>query len=73
MATRYIRAGASGANNGTDWTNAYTSWPTFVRGDVYYVADGTYSDLQCDTAVSGVQLITVKKAIEADHGTSTGW
>lgn len=40
-ANRCSRAGATGANNGTDWTNAFTGFPTFVRGDIYYVADRT--------------------------------
>jgi hypothetical protein len=76
MATRYVRAGASGSNNGTDWTNAYTTLTgaTKSRGDVIYVADGTYSGSHTfNTALSGATLITIKKATAADHGTETGW
>jgi hypothetical protein len=76
MALRYIRQGAGGANNGTDWTNAFTSIPaSLTRGDTYYVADtsssfGTYTfdDIESTTLVT-----TIKKATIADHGTSTGW
>ena len=73
-ASRHVRAGATGANNGTDWTNAYTALPSsLVRGDVYYIADGTYPSYIFDDAVSGTTLITIKKSTVADHGTNTGW
>ena len=73
-ANRYVRAGASGSANGNDWTNAYTTLPaTLIRGDIYYVADGSYGDLTLRTTASGTTLITIKKATVADHGTETGW
>ena len=73
-ANRYVRQGATGANNGTDWTNAYTSLPaTLTRGDTYYIADGTYSSYTFDDAISGTTYISIKKAIAADHGIDTGW
>jgi hypothetical protein len=73
-ATRYVRAGASGAANGSDWTNAYPSLPaTLTRGDTYYVAGGTYSGYRFSTPASGTTLITIKRATIADHGTTTGW
>ena len=73
-ANRYVLAGATGANNGTDWSNAYTALPSsLVRGDVYYIADGTYAGYTFDDSVSGTTLITIKKATVADHGTNTGW
>src|SRR5262245_4189942 len=73
-ATRFVRAGASGAANGSDWTNAYPSLPaTLTRGDTYYVAAGTYSGYRFSTPASGTTLITIKKATVADHGTNTGW
>lgn len=73
-AERYVRAGATGSNNGTDWTNAYTSLPaSLVRGDVYYVADGNYPGYIFNDPVSGNLSITIKKATVADHGTDTGW
>lgn len=71
-ANKYVRAGASG--NGSDWTNAYGSLPaTLTRGDTYYLADGNYGSYAFDDAESGTQWITVKKAIQSDHGTDTGW
>src|SRR3989344_8081335 len=71
-ATHYVRAGASG--NGSDWANAYCSLPSsLVRGDTYYIADGTYSGYSFNTPASGTQYITIKKAIESDHGTNAGW
>lgn len=75
MANRYVRQGASGANNGTDWTNAYTtlSGASMSRGDVVYVADGVYAGRILSVANSGTTPITIKKATIADHGTSTGW
>lgn len=73
-ATKFVRAGATGSNSGTDWTNAYNALPTtFVRGDTYYVADGIYGGYEFNTANSGTSVITIKKATVADHGTETGW
>jgi hypothetical protein len=73
-ATHYIRAGASGSNNGSDWTNAWTTWPsTFVRGDTYYIGNGSYPSHNFTTANSGTTWIYVYKATVADHGVNTGW
>jgi len=77
-ASRYIRAGASGNGSGSDWTNALTSFPTstsgYVRGDTYYVADGTYTQtVDLRVPESGNTTITIKKATAQDHGTNTGW
>lgn len=70
----YIRSNATGLNNGSDWTNAYITLPaTLIRGDVYYMADGDYPTYKVDDAISGISVITIKKAIIADHGTDTGW
>lgn len=70
--TYYVRAGASGSNNGSDWTNAFSSWPrNLVRGATYYVAAGSYGSLYLDAA--GTSTITFKNATNADHGTNTGW
>jgi hypothetical protein len=73
-ADQYVRPGATGRNDGTDWTNAYTALPaTLKRGDVYYLADGSYGSYVFSTPNSGSTPITIKKATEADHGTPTGW
>lgn len=72
-----VRSGATGANNGLDWNNAFTSLPasaTVVRGNVYYVAEGDYSGLYiANKANSGTSTITFKKATPTEHGPSSGW
>lgn len=79
-ANHYIRDGGSGSLTGTgncaDWStaNACDDFPaTLVRGDTYYVADGTYTGRTFSTANSATLVITIKKATVADHGTETGW
>lgn len=73
-ADHYIRAGATGTASGDDWVNAWTSLPsTLQRGHTYYVAAGSYGGYTFNTAESGQTTITIKKAIESDHGTDTGW
>lgn len=76
-ANHYIRQAATGTGAGVDWTNACTGLtgacaPT-TRGDVYYVATGTYPGFTFSTALSGTTLIVIKGATAADHGTATGW
>lgn len=72
-----VRSEAVGANDGSDWQNAYTALPaTLVRGDTYYIADGNYSGYvfnTTSTANDGTKIITIKKATVAAHGTETGW
>ena len=69
-----VRQGATGSASGADWTNAYTTLPTVLtRGTTYYLADGSYGGYTFDDAVSGTQLITLKKATTADHGSDSGW
>jgi len=73
-ANYYVRAGATGSGDGSDWTNAYTSLPaTLNRGSTYYIADGSYPGYTFNDSVSGTTLIYIKKAIASDHGTDTGW
>jgi hypothetical protein len=70
----YVRASATGANNGSDWTNAYKTLPaTLQRGATYYVASGSYPSYTFNTPESGTALVTIKKASGSDHGTDTGW
>jgi hypothetical protein len=73
-ATYHVRAGATGAANGSDWINAYPALPTaLARGSTYYVATGTYGGYTFNTSESGTSLVTVKKATVSDHGSNTGW
>jgi hypothetical protein len=70
----YVREGATGSNNGSDWNNAYTNLPaTLIRGFTYYFADGNYPGYTFDDAEEGEKYITIKKATSNDHGTNIGW
>src|SRR5574337_727949 len=73
-AAHYIRQGASGTAC-SDWgANACNALPsTLVRGDIYYIAGGSYSGRTFSTPESGTALITIKGATIADHGTDVGW
>lgn len=73
-ASHYIRQGAAGQGDGSDWVNAWQDLPTaFVRGDMYYVADGTYGAHTFGTPTNGTSYIFVRKATASDHGTEVGW
>ena len=76
-ANHYIRAAATGAHNGTDWTNAWTSFSqvSWTRGDVYYVAAGSYGSATFSQGANGSTVIEIRAAVggSGDHGTSTGW
>lgn len=73
-ANHFVRAGATGTGSGTDWTNAYTALPTtLIRGDTYFIADGTYGPYNFNTPLSGTTAIYIKKATLTSHGTETGW
>lgn len=70
----YVRPGASGSNDGSSWTNAYTQLPASLkRGATYYLADGSYGSYTFDDPASGSSFITVIKATASDHGSDTGW
>ncbi|MGZ3768300.1 MAG: hypothetical protein ACXVCP_02135 [Bdellovibrio sp.] len=73
-ANHFVREGATGSANGNDWVNAYTSLPAdLIRGDIYYIAAGSYPGRSFDTPENGSAVISIKKAIESDHGIQTGW
>ncbi len=70
----YVRSDATGNNDGSDWENAYTTLPAELeRGATYYIADGIFESYTFDDAEVGSQYITIKKAIESDHGSDVGW
>jgi len=70
----YVRAEATGNNDGSDWTNAWTTLPAaLTRGDTFYVADGQYDQYLFDDLESGTDYIYIFKATESSHGTGTGW
>lgn len=73
-ACHVVTPSGSGSKTGADWNNAYAGLPaTLVRGDIYYLADGTYPAYAFNTAVSGTTTIEVRKAQSYDNCTSTGW
>jgi hypothetical protein len=79
---RYVRSGAAGSGDGSDWTNACSDFTgacapsSLTRGFTYYVAGGSYGSgggVNFSAPVSGTQSITVRAATVTDHGASTGW
>ncbi len=69
-----VRPGATGANNGTNWTDAFSQIPENpVRGTTYYLAGGNYGVFAGITANAGTATITLKKATDSVHGTNIGW
>jgi hypothetical protein len=79
-ANHYIRAGATGSKNGSDWKNAYPSFASVVwtRGDTYYVAGGTYNEnptigkAETGSTYPNDWLI-IKKANATDNSGVAGW
>lgn len=60
---------ASGNGSGSDWNNRMNKLPTtLVRGDTYYLMDGSYGSYSLRTANSGTTRITIKKAQSYDYG-----
>lgn len=77
-ATYYVRANATGSNNGLDWTNAWNqmdkiNYSLIVPGDTIYIAAGIYGALSIDKSGIAGSPITFKRATAASHGTATGW
>lgn len=75
-ANHYIRDGATGAPPCSDWSleQACDALPdTLIRGDTYYLADGTYPGRTLDTPAANGSIITIKKATATDHGSEVGW
>jgi hypothetical protein len=71
---RYVREGASGTGDGSDWANAHPALPDALeRGATYCVADGSYGDYVFDEPPSGTLAVAVVKATVDDHGTDVGW
>jgi len=62
----FVRSGAGGSNNGSNWTDAYTSMPTVSANNVYYIADGSYGGVTI-----AASSVTIKKCSTTD-GVSSG-
>ena len=70
----YVRPGGSGAQDGSDWSNALNGLPgTLQRDTVYWLAAGNYGSYTFDDGASGSDGITLRKATSQEHGTDTGW
>jgi hypothetical protein len=62
-----VSVAGAGSHTGADWNNSFIGLPsTLVRGDVYCLADGTYSGYTFNTAVSGTTTIEIRKAQSYD-------
>ena len=69
-----VTPSGAGAKNGTDWNNALAGLPTNpTRGDIYYLADGSYGQYAFSAPVSGTTKVEFRKAQSYDNCTSTGW
>lgn len=78
----YVRAGATGTNSGADWTNACPSLTTTACSVTtsrpatpitIWVATGTYGSTTFSASANGTNVLTIKGATVAAHGTNTGW
>lgn len=75
----YVRTGATGANDGSDWTNAWpdtasVNWSLMGPDTTLWYAGGDYNG-PAFVSFSGSfgHPANVKAATVASHGTSTGW
>jgi hypothetical protein len=69
-----VTPSGSGSKNGADWNNALAGLPSNpTRGDIYYLADGSYGSYSFSAAASGTLTVEFRKAQPYDNCTSTGW
>jgi hypothetical protein len=77
----FVRVGATGASNGSDWNNAWATWTSINwalvnPGDTIYVAGGTYSG-QMTVGKSGLSgaAITIERVLSTDVAAARapGW
>ena len=66
---------ATGSGSGADWSNLKAWSATPVRGDTWYLVNGSYASKTLSVAASGSTLITIKKATASNYTdiTATGW
>jgi len=75
----YVRAGASGSESGTNWTNACTKFTgncsttsNPARGVTFWVAAGSYGSVTFSAPDSGTTVTTVESAT-SNHGPTGDW
>jgi len=67
-----VTPSGSGSKTGADWNNALANLPTtLTRGDIYYLADGSYGSYTFNQ--SGTAAVEIRKAQNYDNCTSVGW
>jgi len=79
-ANYYVRSGAGGSNNGTDWNNAWTgpasiNWTTVNAGDNVWFAAGSYSAMtygDSGTAANQINIYRVR-ATNSIPAAAAGW
>jgi hypothetical protein len=75
----YIRAGANGSGNGSNWTNACTGFTgacassNMTRGVSYWVAAGGYGGVTFNAPPARSSVITINAATVANHGPAADW
>jgi hypothetical protein len=67
-----VGTAGTGNGSGSSWANQMKGLPsTLVRGDTYYLADGSYGTYTFNTPNSGSTIITIKKAQSYNYGRTT--
>ena len=76
----YVRQGATGSNNGVDWTNAWSdvtqiNWNTVKAGDSIWIAGGTYGQLTIGKSgtTNNVIYIARVRSTNAVPAGAPGW
>lgn len=76
----YVRPGGAGANDGTDWNNAWDSaninWSNVSAGDTVWLAGGSYSrGLSVRASGSSGTAITINRVLSTDSApvAAAGW
>jgi hypothetical protein len=73
-ACHVVKQGGAGNQSGSNWNNALSDFPASLRrGDVYYVAAGTYRGHTFNDPDSGRQTIEIRSVTPSDHCTDVGW
>lgn len=76
----YLRAGATGANNGTDWNNAWNNttsitWGSVGPGDTIWIAGGDYAKLTVGATGATNAPITLRRVRSTNSvpASAPGW